>query len=130
MNNKLTKQGTQIYKLIQDSSGHMTADQIHSELKTNDVKIGIATVYRNLNSLYEQKLINRVRHPEMGFIYDKNLHEHYHFHCVHCDCIMDVMLKHQNRLHKHVEEELEAVVISHEITFEGICKDCLALQED
>lgn len=125
MSLKLTKQRQEILDLIQASSGHMTADQIHSKLKDQQVTIGIATVYRNLNVLFDEKLINRVRHPELGYIYDKNIHDHYHFRCVQCNCIEDVSIEYQDKLHKIVEEELNCKVESHNINFEGICKDCL-----
>lgn len=129
MSIKLTKQGQEILDLIQASDGHMTADQIHSTLKQNDVKIGIATVYRNLNTLFELKQINRVRHPELGFIYDKNTHEHYHFRCVRCDKIQDVEIPYQSQMHAEVENELGVIVLSHDINFEGICANCLKLEK-
>lgn len=122
---KLTKQRKEILDLIQASAGHMTADQIHSKLKEHNVSIGIATVYRNLNVLYEEHLINRVRHPELGYIYDKNVHDHYHFRCVRCNRIEDVDLEYQDKLHEIVENELGCKVERHDINFEGICSECL-----
>ncbi|HEY4536873.1 MAG TPA: transcriptional repressor [Erysipelothrix sp.] len=122
---KLTKQRKEILDLIQASDGHMTADQIHSKLKEHNVSIGIATVYRNLNVLYEEHLVNRVRHPELGYIYDKNVHDHYHFRCVRCNRIEDVDLEYQDKLHKIVENELGCKVERHDINFEGVCRDCL-----
>lgn len=130
MSIKLTKQRQQILELIQASDGHMTADEIHSTLKDMNVSIGIATVYRNLNYLYSEKLINRVRHPELGFIYDKNLHEHYHFRCVKCNKIQDVEIGYQSNLHDLVEESLGCVVLDHEISFEGICNECLKKEQN
>lgn len=129
MSIKLTKQRQEILDLIQASSGHMTADEIHTKLKSQQVAIGIATVYRNLNVLYEEKLINRVRHPELGYIYDKNIHDHYHFRCVQCNKIQDVSIKYQKGLHDIVENDLGGKVMSHGINFEGICKDCLEKEQ-
>ena len=125
MSLKLTKQRQEILDLIQASSGHMTADAIHSKLKDQSVSIGIATVYRNLNVLYDEKLINRVRHPELGYIYDKNTNDHYHFRCVQCNSIQDVDIEYQKNLHAIVEKDLGCKVESHSINFEGICKNCL-----
>lgn len=125
MSIKLTKQRQEILNLIQASSGHMTADAIHTKLKSQQVSIGIATVYRNLNVLYDEKLINRVRHPELGYIYDKNTHDHYHFRCIECNSIEDVSIDYQSALHDIIEKELNCSVESHNINFEGICKKCL-----
>lgn len=129
MSIKFTKLGKELYDLIQASDGHMTADQIHTELKNEGVKMGIATVYRNLNALFDQKLINRVRHPELGYIYDKNTHEHYHFRCIKCDRIQDVEIPYQSQTHELVEDALGVVVMSHDMNFEGICAACLKLDK-
>lgn len=123
---KITKQRQEILDIINASDGHMTADQIHAALRDQGVSIGIATVYRSLNVLYAEKFINRVRHPELGYIYDKNVHEHYHFRCIQCNKIQDVdTLEHQDALHALVEKELGCVVMNHDITFEGLCQECL-----
>ncbi len=121
---KLTKQRQVILEAIENSQGHMTADEIHSKLKEQGDSVGIATIYRNLNVLYEDHLINRVRHPEFGFIYDKNTYKHYHLHCVQCNKIEDVDLKFPDSIKKEVESALNCKVLEHELTFEGICSDC------
>ena len=128
MTQKVTKQGTELLKLINASSGHMTADQIHSALKNKEVSIGIATVYRNLNALYDMKLINRVQHPDLGFIYDKNTSDHYHIRCVECDTINDLQIEPQSHLEDLAAEDSGYIVLSHEIIFEGICPKCAALK--
>ncbi len=130
MSIKLTKQRQEILDLIQASEGHMTADEIHTKLKENGKTVGIATIYRNLNVLYAEKMINRVRHPELGFIYDKNLHDHYHFRCKECNRILDVEIPYQDNLHELVEKELGCLVLEHDMSFEGICKECLQAKKD
>lgn len=124
MKYKLTKQRQQIYDCIQQSAGHMSADQIYTVLKEKGMTIGIATIYRNLNILFNQRLINRIRHPEIGYIYDKNTAEHYHFRCIRCNRVMDVNLEYQSVLNQNVEDELDAEVVSHSIIFDGICRSC------
>lgn len=125
MSLKLTKQRQKILDTIQASKGHMTADQIHTLLKEQGESVGIATIYRNLNVLYAEHLVNRIHHPDLGFIYDKNLHDHYHFHCRECGRVEDVDIPFRDDLHSRVESELGCLVIDHDMSFEGICKDCL-----
>lgn len=117
---KLTKHGKRIYDLIQESDGHMTAEEILIILKEHDISIGIATVYRNLNSLFNLGMINRVRHPELGYIYDRNIHDHYHFYCTKTKKIYDVDIEYQEQLDKLVEKTFGGKVYSHSIIFEGI----------
>lgn len=116
---KITKQGQLIYDLILSSKGHMTAEEILFELKNKHLKIGIATIYRNLNALYSAGYINRVRHPELGYIYDKNKSEHYHFYDKKTKKIYDIDLNYQEELDRLVEKILGGKVESHSIIFEG-----------
>ena len=120
---KITKQGQQIYDLILRSDGHMTAEEILIELKQQNLKIGIATIYRNLNSLYASGYINRVRHPELGYIYDKNKSEHYHFYDKKTKKIYDIDIEYQEELDRIVEKITGGKVESHSIIFEGILND-------
>lgn len=124
MSVKRSKQREQIYQLIQQSAGHMTADDIHTKLKEADIVVGIATVYRNLNYLFDHGMVNRISHPDLGYIYDKNTHDHYHFRCLECNEMFDVNVPFQNQFNDLVEAELDCIVMKHEIIFEGICKSC------
>ncbi len=120
---KITKQGQQIYDLILSSDGHMTAEEILIELKNQNLKIGIATIYRNLNALFTAGYINRVRHPELGYIYDKNKSEHYHFYDKETKKIYDLNIEYQEELDRLVEKIFGGKVESHSIIFEGVLND-------
>ncbi len=117
---KITKHGQRIYDLLQASQGHMTAEEILLILKQQNVSIGLATVYRNLNSLFSLGMINRVRHPEMGFIYDRNKHDHYHFYDTETKEFHDLDIAYQEELDRLVEEVFGGKVKTHSIIFEGI----------
>lgn len=125
MKSRLTKNQEHILGLIQNSQGHITAEQINFLLKSEGESMSLATIYRNLNLLYDKSLVNRVRHPEFGFIYDRNTRDHYHFYCQRCEKIVDVNISYQSSLNQLVEEELGCKVNRNEIIFEGICKECL-----
>lgn len=123
---KNTKQRAIILEVIMASKEHLTAEQIYSKLKDEDYSIGLATVYRNLNVLYQTHQINRVLHQESGYVYDGNTHQHYHFKCSECGAIVDVEMPYQeslDELAKVFSEENE--IDSHTIVFNGICQSCL-----
>lgn len=125
MTRRKTQLRDSIYELINHSDGHMTADQVHALLRADGVSIGIATVYRNLNVLFEDGKINRVKHPDYGFIYDKNLHPHNHFICSQCGKVIDVDVDVSVSDIESINKALEGKVLSHTVFFEGLCKDCL-----
>lgn len=129
MSVKTTKQRERILEVVKQANGHITAAQVYQKLLSDDKTIGAATVYRNLNYLYDNHLINRIQHPELGYIYDANLHDHYHFHCEVCDQFYDV----DDIILKDLENEVASTfggkVTSHMIFFKGVCPSCLKAQQ-
>lgn len=85
-------------------------------------QLGMATVYRALNDMVEEKLLRAVDLPGQISRYEKaGLHHHHHFHCTRCDKVYDVdgcMLKENLNLPRGFEVE------QHDITLTGICPSC------
>lgn len=125
LNIKTTKQRERIIEVIHEAHGHLTANQVYSILKQEDNSIGMATVYRNLNFLYENKVINRIQHPDYGYVYDANLDRHYHFHCDVCNRMYDIDDLYKEELNREVEEKFGGKVRSHMTFFYGTCPDCV-----
>ncbi len=129
MSVKSTKQRERILEVVRHAHSHVTAAQVYQQLLSEDKTIGAATVYRNLNYLYEHNLISRIQHPELGYIYDANLHDHYHLHCERCNLFFDVDDIVTENIEERVEQSFGGKVTSHMIFFQGICPDCLAKEE-
>ena len=49
MSYRNTKQRKDVYEVLKGLDKHLTADQVMEALSENDKKVGLATVYRNLN---------------------------------------------------------------------------------
>lgn len=60
-----------ILELINQSQGHMTAEQIFLELKKTEPRIVQATVYNNLNALCQEGLIRKLSLEGSPDRYDK-----------------------------------------------------------
>ncbi len=129
MSIKTTNQRERIYEVVRDAHAHLTADQVYGILKQEDHSIGVATVYRNLKYLYEHKIINRIQHPDYGYVYDANLSYHYHFHCIQCNQMRDIVGLYDEKLNRDVEQKFGGKVMSHMTVFHGICDDCLSIKE-
>ncbi|MBS4943501.1 MAG: transcriptional repressor, partial [Actinomyces graevenitzii] len=56
-----TWQRSAIVDLLERSQVFLSAQQIHAELEEEGTKVGLATVYRNLQSLAEEDLVDTVR---------------------------------------------------------------------
>ena len=60
-----------ILELINQTTKHMTAEQIFLELKKSEPKVVQATVYNNLNTLCQQGLIRKLSIENSPDRYDK-----------------------------------------------------------
>ena len=56
----MTKYAERILNIINESSEHMTAEQIFLILKKKEPKVVLATVYNNLNMLCDKELIRKI----------------------------------------------------------------------
>ena len=121
---KFTKQRQMVFEVVKEANGHVTAEKVYNTLKYRGHHVGVATVYRNLNLLYDEHLINRILHPDVGYLYDVNLSPHYHFHCEMCNQIEDVTDIYQPEMDKMVEDRLHRKVFRHMTTFYGVCESC------
>ena len=58
----------------------LSAQQIHAELEEEGTKVGLATVYRNLQSLAEADLVDTVRSDDGEALYRLCTNEGHHHH--------------------------------------------------
>ena len=58
----------------------LSAQQIHAELEEEGTKVGLATVYRNLQSLAEEDLVDTVRSDDGEALYRLCTNEGHHHH--------------------------------------------------
>lgn len=121
-----SKYETLIYSIIAGAGNHMTAEEVYDRAKAQGAPIGIATVYRQLNLLAEKGKIQRIRDKDQGYIYDGNEKPHHHFYCCICGKYTDLSLDYDTAWNDKIAEETGAVIHSHRIVFEGICKHCKA----
>ena len=78
-----------IYDKIVSLKNHPTADEVFEILKKENPKLGIATVYRNLNELVEEGKLFRIKNPYMKDRYDANVDYHIHAECESCGKVID-----------------------------------------
>ena len=78
------KYANSILKIINASEEHLTAEQIFLILKQIHPSVVLATVYNNLNNLYQQGQIRKISLEGCPDRYDKNTrHATAHRHLVH-----------------------------------------------
>ena len=118
-----TKQRQLILSIIQQAQGPLSVNEIAAKLEESEHNIGIATIYRTVNLLLDNELLQCVRLQDAVQRYEPaNIPHHHHFSCRVCDKVYDIK---GCFLHLHEPQLNEGHAIeSHEITFTGVCATC------
>lgn len=122
---KLTPQRLAVVKILAESKGHPSVEQIYAQLKTNFPTMSLATVYRNVMLLKSLGELLELGFPDGSNRYDGNKpYPHVHIVCVHCKRILDPDLDALKDVKAELVRETEFEIVSHRIDFFGICKQC------
>ena len=104
--------------------GHATSDDLIKYINDNYSNISLATIYRNLTILLDEKMIKKVKIGDVD-VYETLKDKHYHFKCRICGNIIDVPVN-------LVPEEINKIktidnndVFDCDIVFTGICQRCV-----
>ena len=87
----MTKYAKAIYEIVEASRSHMTADQIFETLRKRYPSVVLATVYNNLNKLWEEGYIRKVAVEGQPDRYDRT-ERHDHLVCKVCGRLQDLEL--------------------------------------
>lgn len=125
-----SRQRNLILDIVKNTRSHPTAEWVYQEAKKELPSIGIATVYRNLNTLAEMGEVRRLSSGDGQDRFDGTIDEHFHMKCSCCGGLVDLEPEGEDKLLrlKEVicdtfagvdgEAELSAVLLK------GICADC------
>lgn len=115
--------------LIENSSKHLSAEDIFELVKKKDENIGIATVYRNLKLLCKADYIKKVfisKSPNAFYeisLHSDN-HSHHHLICNKCNTVIDFDDDLLEAIEKIIEVTKGFEISDHRVSFYGICKNC------
>src|SRR3954454_3911444 len=70
-----------VHRHVRRRAGHVTAEQLHSELAAALPSLSPATVYATLDVLGELGLVRRVSTPHGTAVYDPRTEPHHHVIC-------------------------------------------------
>lgn len=119
-----SKQREIILDTLKENVVHPTAEFLYEKVREKDSKISLATLYRNLNQLVQNKIIKKIDGLETSSHFDHNTHAHYHFICSKCKRVFDIDADVAPNLIINTESKTGFTIQNHDITFSGICADC------
>ncbi len=98
---RVTPQRIAIFEAIVSLNNHPTAENIIEYIKKNYPNISVGTVYKVLDSLVENKLLNKVKTESGVMRFDPVLNNHHHLYCEETDRIEDYE---DENLHKLISD--------------------------
>ena len=135
---KVTHQRLLVLSVLEENSGsHMTAEDIYDLVSEDYPEIGLATVYRTLQLLWDMQLVDRINFGdgcvryEIGHLLNgETKHNHHHLICKRCNKVMPFDDDLLESLEDHIEKATGFHVLDHELKFYGLCKDCMKKQNN
>ncbi len=118
-NLKATKQRIGILSIMQDM-GHINIEDLYKKVKSMFPNISLATLYKNMHLMLENKLLTEVSVKNSKTLYEITKDSHAHVHCENCGKVYDINFDfNQINIDKDGFELKDTQII-----FSGICKNC------
>lgn len=121
---KLTPQRIAVYKFLQSTKEHPSAETIYKALQPEYPTMSLATVYKALKTLVEVDLVKEINVGEGNFRYDGNVTSHPHIQCLNCARVDDIDGISFSDLNDKAKDYTDYDIINNKIYFYGICKCC------
>jgi Fur family ferric uptake transcriptional regulator len=102
-----------------------SAQQVHDELRAQGDKIGLASVYRNLQGMAEAGEVDVLRNDDGEMLFRKcgDVH-HHHLVCRSCGLTVEIAGPAVERWAASAAEDNGFVEVKHSIELSGLCSRC------
>ena len=124
-NMRLTSQRQVILEELQKVTSHPTANEVFDMVRKRLPRIGLGTVYRNLDLLSEMGIIKKLEVGGEQKRFDGDTSPHYHVRCVKCNRVEDIFIERHGELEKNAASCCNYKILDHHVQFSGICSACL-----
>jgi Fe2+ or Zn2+ uptake regulation protein len=125
---KATPKRLAILDILASEPVYTSPEKVWEKMKGRFGKIGLSTVYRNLEDLAQGGLLIKIVHPDRKlyyyFCHNREASHHHHFVCVSCRRVLDLSFCGLEEIRKEVESNLKGTVVAHLVQVFGLCERC------
>ena len=121
---KYSRQREEIKKHLAARRDHPTAEMIYTELKEQDARLSLGTVYRNLSLLTQIGEVRKIQTQEGPDHFDGDISPHYHFVCRQCRQIFDLRVPEIGGRIDEGARQQDFEVEQIQLTAYGLCGTC------
>ena len=121
---RLTTQRQIILEELAKVKTHPTASELYDMVRKRLPRIGLGTVYRNLELMAESGMILKIEVGGTQKRFDATTDEHYHIRCSCCGKVDDIDVPVVKALVAEAAANSAYRIQGHHVEFTGICSDC------
>lgn len=125
---RTTRQRTAVADLLADTEAFRSAQEVHRMLADRDVAVGLATVYRTLQSMVEVGEVDALRGPDGEIRYracDARSH-HHHLVCRRCGTTVELDAESVEAWSRAIAAQHGFTAVEHTVELFGLCAECTA----
>lgn len=126
---RMTRQRSAISELLEETNAFLPAQRIHELLVERGERVGLATVYRNLQAMADQGAVDVLRqeNSDVQLVrYCKHDGHHHHLLCRSCGTTVEITIDALEELTQTVAKRHSFTQVSHDLEIYGLCENCSA----
>lgn len=121
----MTPQRLVIARILSESEGHPSVEDIYNQLRRDFPGISQATVYRNVMLLKSLGEVLEIGLAGASTRYDgKKPYPHPHVICIKCNKIIDPDLESLHDMTREIIDESGFEIVTYRLDFFGLCPEC------
>jgi len=122
---RLTPQRLAMLRIIAESAGHPSVEQIYALIKADFPTTSLATIYKTLSLLKDMGEVLELTFGNVGSRYDGNRpYPHPHVICTKCGQILDPEFTALAELSQDLARQTGYKITHHQLNFFGLCPKC------
>lgn len=126
---RLTTQRQVILEELSKVKTHPTASELYDMVRKRLPRIGLGTVYRNLELMAESGIILKIEVGGTQKRFDATTDNHYHIRCSSCGRVDDIDVPVIEELAVQAATSSSYLILGHHVEFTGICSACQKQQQ-
>lgn len=119
-----TRNQTQVLELLKQLETAVSAQEIHAQLKQRNVSIGLATIYRALEALKLEGVVQVRTLPSGESLYSPAQADTHHLTCLRCGNSIEVEECPVHGLEHDLNKSHQFQIFYHTLEFFGLCEKC------
>lgn len=125
---RLTRQRTAILQLLQEADSFLSAQEMYDALRNKGLKVGLTTVYRNLQIMADMNEVDVVRREDGESIFRRcNAGDHHHhLVCRSCGFTVELANDQLESWAKALAKRHRFSDVTHDLELFGLCRSCSA----